>query len=46
VTGERIYSNQNYHAGLVIMVGAIAGLLGEFFIRETNCRYITLSVQK
>jgi hypothetical protein len=45
--GARVYSDQNYQPGLGIMLSyAIVGLLGALFIRETNFRYITLSVQK
>ncbi|HUX89760.1 MAG TPA: MFS transporter [Gallionellaceae bacterium] len=45
--GARVYSEQNYRIGLGIMLGfAIAGLLGALFIRETNCRYITLAAHK
>jgi hypothetical protein len=47
LAGARVYSEQNYHVGLGIMLGfAIVGLVGAMFIRETNCRYITVAVQK
>jgi len=45
--GARVFPEQNYQAGLGIMLSyAIVGLLGVLFIRATNCRHITLSVQK
>lgn len=44
LAGARVYSEQNYQVGLGIMfVFAIVGLLGAMTIRETNCRYITLT---
>jgi sugar phosphate permease len=47
LAGARVYSQHNYQLGLGIMFAfAIAGLLGALFIRETNCRYITLALQK
>jgi sugar phosphate permease len=47
LAGARVYSEQNYQAGLGIMLGfAVVGLLGAMTIRETNCRYITVSEQK
>jgi sugar phosphate permease len=47
LAGARVYSEHNYQAGLGIMlVFAIVGLLGAMTIRETNCRYITPSVQE
>lgn len=47
LNGARVYSEHNYQIGLGIMFGfAIAGLLGSLFIRETNCRYITLELHK
>ena len=43
LAGARVYSEQNYQVGLGIMLGfAIVGLIGAMFIRETNCRYITV----
>ncbi len=45
--GARVYSEQNYQLGLGIMFAfAIVGLIGALFIRETNCRYITLDTPK
>jgi sugar phosphate permease len=45
--GARVYSEHNYQSGLGIMLGfATAGLIGAFFIRETNCRYIVVATQK
>ena len=47
LAGVRVYSEQNYQLGLGIMLAfAIVGLFGAMFIRETNCRYITISAQK
>lgn len=47
LAGARVYSEQNYQAGLGIMLAfAIIGLFGALFIRETNCRYITIPMQK
>ncbi|MBI3481052.1 MAG: MFS transporter [Nitrosomonadales bacterium] len=47
LAGARVYSEQNYQLGLGIMLGfAIVGLIGAMFIRETNCRYITIATQK
>ena len=47
LAGARVYSEHNYQAGLGIMLAfAIVGLLGAMTIRETNCRYITPSVQQ
>jgi sugar phosphate permease len=47
LAGARVYSEHNYQAGLGIMLAfAIVGLLGAMTIRETNCRYITPSVQE
>ena len=44
LAGARVYSEQNYQLGLGIMLGfAIVGLLGAMTIRETNCRYISLT---
>jgi sugar phosphate permease len=44
LAGARVYSEQNYQTGLGIMLAfAIVGLLGALTIRETNCRYITIS---
>jgi nitrate/nitrite transporter NarK len=44
LAGARVYSEQNYQLGLGIMLGfAIIGLLGAMTIRETNCRYISLT---
>jgi sugar phosphate permease len=44
LAGARVYSERNYQTGLGIMLGfAIVGLIGAMFIRETNCRYITIS---
>ncbi|HEY8887990.1 MAG TPA: MFS transporter, partial [Gallionella sp.] len=46
LAGARVYSEQNYQIGLGIMLAfAFVGLLGALTIRETNCRYITISVQ-
>jgi sugar phosphate permease len=45
--GARVYSERNFQIGLGIMlVFAIVGLIGALFIRETNCRYITIELQK
>lgn len=47
MAGARVYSEHNYQVGLGIMFAfSIAGLIGAFFIRETNCRYISLDTQK
>jgi sugar phosphate permease len=47
LAGARVYSEHNYQAGLGIMLAfAIVGLIGAMTIRETNCRYITPSVQE
>ncbi len=47
LAGARVYSEQNYQTGLGVMLGyAIVGLPGALFTRETNCCYITISVQK
>jgi sugar phosphate permease len=47
LAGARVYSEQNYQAGLGIMLCfAVVGLIGAMFIRETNCRYITMPAQK
>ena len=44
LAGARVYSEQNYQTGLGIMLAfAVVGLLGAMTIRETNCRYITVS---
>lgn len=43
LAGARVYSERNYQLGLGIMFAfAVVGLIGAMFIRETNCRYITL----
>jgi sugar phosphate permease len=43
VAGARVYSEQNYQAGLGIMfVFAVIGLIGAMTIRETNCQYINI----
>ena len=43
LAGARVYSEQNYQLGLGIMFAfAVMGLIGAMFIRETNCRYITI----
>ena len=45
--GARVYSGHNYQVGLGIMlVFAVAGLIGALFIRETNCRYIVVGTNK
>jgi sugar phosphate permease len=45
--GARIYSGHNYQIGLGIMLAfALAGLIGAMFIRETNCRHITIATHK
>lgn len=45
--GARLYSVHNYQIGLGIMLGfAVAGLIGSMAIRETNCRYITVTKHK
>lgn len=45
--GARVYSERNFQIGLGIMLAfAIVGLIGALFIRETNCRYITIELQK
>lgn len=42
--GARLYAVHNYQIGLGIMLAfAISGLLGSLAIRETNCRYITVT---
>jgi len=47
LAGARVYSEQNYQMGLGIMLGfAVVGLIGAMFIRETNCRYITIAGSK
>jgi sugar phosphate permease len=47
LAGARVYSEHNYQVGLGIMFAfSIAGLIGAFFIRETNSGYITLDIQK
>jgi sugar phosphate permease len=47
LAGARVYSEHNYSMGLGIMFGfSIAGLIGAFFIHETNCSYITLDTEK
>jgi hypothetical protein len=47
LAGARVYPDRNFQSGLGIMLGyAIVGLPGALFIRETNCRYTTLSVQE
>lgn len=45
--GARVYSEHNYQIGLGIMLCfAVVGLLGALAIRETHCRYTTVSGPK
>lgn len=45
--GARVYSEHNYQVGLGIMLAfAVVGLLGALAIRETHCRYTTVSGNK
>ena len=47
LAGARVYSEHNYQVGLGIMLAfAVVGLLGALAIRETHCRYSTVSGHK
>lgn len=47
LAGARVYSEHNYQVGLGIMLAfAVVGLLGALTIRETHCRYTTVSGNK